>query len=332
MNKFSIILPVHNGGELVKICVNSIRNQTLQGFNLTVLDNCSTDGTVSWIESLNDERIKIIKSTEFLSIEDNWGRILDCKKNEFVTLIGHDDILLPHYLSEMNALINRHPNATLYQAHYNFIDKDGEVTGPCKPMDEKQFGYEFLAAQMAQTIDSMGTGYMMRSLDYDALGGIPINYPNLIFADHHLWTSLTMLGYKATTLKTCFNYRVHNSVSKVTNGEAYGQAFEQYVYFIASISQTDPQIKLVVERYGLEMLMYYAEALSHRILKTPVAKRKITVDDFLIKCSDFASLLIPNVQFNPMEKKKIKLAKYFDSNNLSRSAFHLIKRMSLAFS
>ena len=332
MNKFTIILPVHNGGDLVRICVKSILSQTRTDFNLVVLDNCSTDDTVSWIESLNDQRIEIKKSNKFLSIEDNWGRILDCKKNEFITLIGHDDILLPHYLSELSDLIDLHPNASLYQAHYNFIDKDGNITGPCKPMDEKQSGYEFLASLMAQTVDSMGTGYMMRSCDYDALGGIPINYPNLIFADHHLWISLAQLGYKATSFKTCFNYRVHNSVSRVTNGEAYQQAFEQYIYFISSISQTDPYYKVVVERYAFEMLMYYAEALSHRILKTPSGKRQITVDKFLLKCSDYASLLIPGAKFNPLEKKKIKLAMYFDKNNFSRSTFNFIKRLTLAFS
>lgn len=323
---------MHNGGELLKLCVKSILDQTYSKFNLTVLDNCSTDETVSWIESINDNRIEIIKSNEFLSIENNWGRILDCKKNEFVTLIGHDDIMLPHYLSEMNDLIAKHPNASLYQAHYNFIDKDGNITGPCKPMDETQFGYEFLAAQMANTIDSMGTGYMMRSIDYDSIGGIPINYPNLIFADYHLWICLSLLGYKATTLKTCFNYRLHNSVSRTTNGEAYQQAFEQYVYFISSLSETNIDAKIVVERYAYNMLMYYAEALSHRILKTPTGKRKITVDQFLMKCVDYASILIPGVPFNPMEKKKIWLAKYFDSNKFSRSSFNLIKRMSLAFS
>lgn len=50
---------------------------------------------------------------------------------------------------------------------------------------------------MARTIDSTGTGYMMRAADYDRLGGIPADYPNLIFADFALWMSLMRGGYKA---------------------------------------------------------------------------------------------------------------------------------------
>jgi glycosyltransferase involved in cell wall biosynthesis len=74
MKKFTIILPVRNGGKYAKECVNSILAQTLNDFNLTVLDNCSTDGTLQWITALNDERIIIHPSSNPLSIEENWGR------------------------------------------------------------------------------------------------------------------------------------------------------------------------------------------------------------------------------------------------------------------
>lgn len=332
MKKFSIILPVHNGGDYIKECVESILNQTLNDFNLIVLDNCSSDNTVAWLQSLNDARIEIINSPVLLSIEDNWARALNCKKNEFVTLIGHDDVLLPHYLEEMNALIFKHPQASLYQSHYNFINSKGEVSGPCKPMDEVQLGHEFLSAQMANTINSMGTGYMMRSIDFDAIGGMPVNYPNLIFADYHLWVSLSLLSYKATTFKTCFNYRIHNSVSKVTNGEKYAKAFEQYVYFIADLANTNSLIKQVAERYSYDMIMYYTQSLSHRILKTPKESRQINVNEFIDKCREYLSLLAPDKTFDARNRKKIWLAEKFDSNSLTRSTFHIIKRVADSFS
>lgn len=40
-------------------------------------------------------------------------------------------------------------------------------------------------------IDVMGSGFMMRSADYDDLGGIPAAYPNLLFADFELLINLT---------------------------------------------------------------------------------------------------------------------------------------------
>ena len=73
--KYSIILPVRNGGEYVKECVNSIVEQTYTDFHLHVLDNYSTDGTLEWVRSLKDERIKIYPSEIALSMEEIVGKL-----------------------------------------------------------------------------------------------------------------------------------------------------------------------------------------------------------------------------------------------------------------
>jgi glycosyltransferase involved in cell wall biosynthesis len=60
--RYSIILPVKNGGEYVKKSINSILRQELDTFNLIVLDNNTTDGATEWINSLKDNRINLYKS------------------------------------------------------------------------------------------------------------------------------------------------------------------------------------------------------------------------------------------------------------------------------
>lgn len=319
--KYSIVLPVRNGGEYVKECVNSILVQTLNDFNLHVLDNASTDGTSEWLASLNDPRITIHRSAESLSIEKNWSRIVSVPKNEFMTMIGHDDILEPFYLEEMDKLIAEHPEASLYQTHYNYIDKDGNVTRACLPMDKIQTASEFLACQMNNTIESTGTGYIMRSKDYDEAGGIPVRYPNLIFSDYELWIKLGSKSYKATSAKQCFRYRVHMSVSRVTNGMLYLEAFETYVRFMAGLSG-DTKFAEVINRYGRKMLLYFCESLAHRLLKTPVEKRAIKVKDLISRFEDMAKLLVPGQPFNPLLVRRIKLAASLDSNPLSRNLFN----------
>src|SRR5690242_20596906 len=187
--KFSIILPVKNGGEYIKECVQSILAQTFADFNLHILENCSNDGTAEWLKTLKDERIIIIPSEKSLNIEENWARILSIQKNEFMTIIGHDDLLDKDYLQTMNELIAQHPDASLYQTHFRFIDAKGNFIRHCKPMDEKQTAAEFLHSLFTDSIDTMGTGYIMRSKNYDIVEGIP-SYPNLLFADHVLWIEL----------------------------------------------------------------------------------------------------------------------------------------------
>jgi len=325
MQKFGVILPVKNGGSYIKECVQSIVNQTLQDFNLIILDNCSTDGTLQWLQSLQNDRIVIHESKRPLSIEDNWSRIKDVPKNEFITLIGHDDILETNYLEVMDALIKKHPNASLYQAHYKYINENGEFIRNCLPMDEIQFAHEFLASFMCRTIESTGTGYLMRSKDYDSVGGINPSFSNLIFADYALWIDLSLLNYKATSSSIAFKYRIHHSVSKVTNGEKYQQAFEKFLDFIHERCVND-KIKMVTEQYGKKMLMYHCESLSHRILKTPRNQRKVSVSDFIKNCIKYSKILIPGQKFQPLNRFRIKIAQVLDSSFITRDLFLLLKK------
>jgi glycosyltransferase involved in cell wall biosynthesis len=310
----------------VKECVKSILSQTLQDFNLVVLDNCSTDGTLEWLQSLNDPRIVIHKSEKPLSIEQSWARIKSIPKNEFITLIGHDDVLSENYLQVMADLIQKHPSASLYQMHFLYIDSNGEVLHNCRPMDEKQYAHEFLSAYMCNIIDSTGTGYMMRSGDYDDCGGINPAYKNLIFADFDLWIRLMLKSYKATAYEIGFKYRIHNSVSKITNGEAYQQAFDKFLEFIIEKAGENEKIKLVSERYGKRFLMYFCEALSHRVLKTPRTQRQITVRNLIEKYKSYAARMIPSQDFEPEKKIRIKVAKMLDSSFVARELFLLLKR------
>ncbi|GAC1456461.1 MAG: hypothetical protein NVSMB7_17720 [Chitinophagaceae bacterium] len=315
---------MYNGGEYVKECVNSILAQTLNDFTLHVLDNCSTDGTREWVNSLKDDRILCYPSEKTLSIEENWNRVLAMPKNEFITLIGHDDLLHPHYLQTMANLIRQHPAASLYQAHFIFIDAVGTEIRPCLPMAEIQYADEFLAAEFTKTLDSMGTGYMMRSKDYNAAGGMTLDYPKLIFADYALWVKLILLNYKATTAVTAFSYRLHNNTSKLTNGEDYQQAFVEYMHFLAGLRSGNKQIAAVLDRYGKQMLLYFCESLSHRLLKTPINLRITTVAQYIHKCRRYASDLIPGQSFNPLLKPRILLALLLD-NRPGRFIFKRLK-------
>ena len=269
----------------------------------------------------------IIESGSSLSIEENWSRIKEIPKNEFITLIGHDDILESNYLEIMDELIQKHPNASLYQAHYRYINEKGDFIRNCLPMDEIQLAHEFLAAFMCKTIDSTGTGYMMRAKDYDSLGGMDCSFKNLIFADYALWIELMLKGYKATSPEITFRYRIHNSVSKTTGGQEYQEAFEKFLNFIIDRSEKDDKIKNITERYGKIMLMYHCESLAHRLLKTPREQREILVSDFIEKCKKYAALMIPGQDFDPLKKFRINIAKILDNSAVGRNLFLFCKNI-----
>lgn len=325
--RFSIILPVRNGGHYVRECVESILWQSVKDFDLIVLDNCSTDGTTEWIGSLKEPRIKIYPADRPLTIEENWGRITEVPKNEFITLIGHDDILDPHYLATMDRLIGQHPDARLYQTHFRYIDSKGDLIRRCKPMDERQSPEEFLAFFLANSIDNMGTGYMMRSADYDAIGGIP-PYPNLLFADFELWTELSLPSYKATAFEECFAFRQHQSMTTTSSDLKYQFAFERFISYLEKVKQDHPQLAPAITRYSTGFIGYYCKGLSHRLLRTPIGKRNgQTVETMVKACKVFADRLVPGNDFDPYQLFSMRLARDIDRYWLSRQLFLLFKRI-----
>jgi len=314
--KFSIILPVRNGGEYVKECVASILSQTYSEFTLHVLDNNSTDGTFEWLDALHDSRIEITPSSTLLTIEENWARALTVKKNEFMTLIGHDDRLLPNYLQVMNNLINQYPDASLYQAHFNYIDSFGKFVRVSKKMAIIQTAEEFLACHINQSLDSMGTGYMMRTKDYEKLGGIPTNYPALLFADYELWIRLISISYKATSPLTLFEYRLHESTSKSANAVVYQNAFMKYIEFLIKLNKEQVEFKSVIKNQGLTLIKYYCKSLSHRMLRIPKSQRVLSVADFVFKCKILSKeLLGPENYFKPFHSLSIIIAILIDNSD-----------------
>ncbi|MEO6316429.1 MAG: glycosyltransferase family A protein [Chitinophagaceae bacterium] len=325
-NRFSIILPVRNGGTYVKECVHSILAQTYPHFNLLVLDNCSTDGTTEWINSLGDPRIVVYPAEKSLNIEQNWARILDVPKNEFMTCIGHDDVLLPGYLEEINSLIRKHPGASLYQTHFNFIDAKGDKIRNCLPMAGVEFAPVFLEKLLTRGIDVNGTGFMTRSRDYVIAGGIP-PFPNLIFADFALWLDLTRMGYKATSLQNCFSYRLHQSMTATTSPERFSAAFEIFIGYLRALRDRDPSLGEVINDHAAAILSYYCRSFSHKLLRTPLSQRHgLTVANWIGKCNTYAQQL-GLASFNGSALPGVQLAGAIDSNAIARGLFLLFKKL-----
>lgn len=328
MKKYSIVLPVRNGGEYVKECVNSILSQTLNEFNLHILDNCSTDGTLEWISALKDDRIIITPSVKSLTIEENWARALAIPKNEYLTLIGHDDVLCENYLEVMDELISKYHDASLYQAHFNYIDSKGKIIRACKPMAERETAEDFLTSLLTNNFDIMGTGFIMRSKDYDALGGIPVAYPNLLFADFELLVHLTRINYKATSSETCFCFRLHQSTTAVAPDIKLHQAFERFIYFLQSLKTQDKALDEVIKKYSPSFILFYCKGLSHRLLRTPIDKRSnLSVKKFIEKCESYSQSLAPNNTFKPLSVFSIWLAQVLDSSSVGRNLFLTFKKL-----
>ncbi len=178
MPGFSIIIPFKTGKTYLRECLHSALLQTHDDFDIIILaDNTSNqDGALDSVMALKDPRIRIEAATENLNILENWRRIKDLVKKEYMTILGYDDLLSKDFLKLINSMIQEDPEASLYHTHFNYIDAEGNTIKTCLPLPERLSADLYLTLSLEDKISVMATGYVFKSEDYDRLGGIPTNY------------------------------------------------------------------------------------------------------------------------------------------------------------
>ncbi len=111
----SIVLATYNGENFIKQQINSILAQDYQDFELIIQDDCSTDNTVSILNSYSklDPRIKILKNERNLGYTKNFMTLLENVKGDFVFLSDQDDIWVKNKISASLEIFKKHKDAEL---------------------------------------------------------------------------------------------------------------------------------------------------------------------------------------------------------------------------
>jgi glycosyltransferase involved in cell wall biosynthesis len=94
----SVCIPTYNGERFVADAVRSILQQTLTDFELLVVDDGSTDGTVGVVQGFTDPRLRMLQNPQRLGIPGNWNRCLALAQGEYLCLFHQDDVMLPENL------------------------------------------------------------------------------------------------------------------------------------------------------------------------------------------------------------------------------------------
>ncbi|WP_165062275.1 glycosyltransferase family A protein [Adlercreutzia sp. ZJ154] len=98
----SVIIPVYNNEKSIARCIDSLLKQTYCSFELIVIDNNSTDKTMSICKQYggSDSRIKIESETmQGVSFARNHG--LEKMRGDYVTFVDGDDWCNPCYLETL---------------------------------------------------------------------------------------------------------------------------------------------------------------------------------------------------------------------------------------
>lgn len=121
---FSVVIPLYNKEQSVLKTINSVLNQSFKDFELIVVNDGSTDNSVNQINTINDERLKIIhQENKGIASTRNTG--IRAAKFDWIALLDADDLWDQHHLENFASIINKTPEVKVISSGYRVAKKDG---------------------------------------------------------------------------------------------------------------------------------------------------------------------------------------------------------------
>ena len=90
-----IFILTYNRLSYLKSAINSALNQSIKNLKITIMDNCSTDGTEDYVKSLQKKysNLYYYKQRKNVSVLDNFLSVRQLVSAEYVLIFHDDDIL-----------------------------------------------------------------------------------------------------------------------------------------------------------------------------------------------------------------------------------------------
>ena len=109
----SIVTPVYNGERYLEECIQSVLTQTYTNVEYLIVNNCSTDATLSIARryELLDKRIKVYDYREFVDVIESHNRAfrLVSPESKYCKVVSSDDCLFPDCIAQMVELAEANP-------------------------------------------------------------------------------------------------------------------------------------------------------------------------------------------------------------------------------
>lgn len=180
----TIAIPIYNGERHLADAIASVLAQEFAEFELLLLDDGSTDSSLTVARGFHDGRIRILENGTNRGIPWTQNRALAEARGRYFGILDQDDVALPERLTRQVAFLERHPDIAAVGASYRTIGETksarGRVKTPPTTPDDIKASLLFFSA-MHQPVVTGRTG-ILRAYAYRE------DFP--ICSDYDLWSRL----------------------------------------------------------------------------------------------------------------------------------------------
>ncbi|MGE7906601.1 glycosyltransferase family 2 protein [Peribacillus sp. NPDC094092] len=182
----SIIILTRNGLSFTKECISSIFRHSKENFELILVDNGSTDGTVDFLKTLPNSKVIANKKNKGFSGGCNQGFTI--ARGENIVLLNNDTIVTNEWLRRLLWQLNKNPSIGIVGPRSNnVVSHQAIIPTTYKTMDQMQkFAKEWTQKhdQQGYEVDYLSGLCMIfkRSL-IDMIGGLDERFSPGYFED-----------------------------------------------------------------------------------------------------------------------------------------------------
>lgn len=209
----SVIVPVHNGETFIAEALNSLSSQSYSNIEIIVINDHSTDQTVSIVESLSDSRISLIDTDhKSRGIVGALNTGLATAKGDFVARMDADDICEPSRIEQQVRYMLKHVEVSVCGSRARkFGSSKGAIRVPVSN-DHIRTAAVFHSPFTHPSI-------MIRKSTLDATG-LQYEYGFELAEDYRLWTQLLKIGDGYNFRNKLLRYRVHQNQHSLSDYES----------------------------------------------------------------------------------------------------------------
>lgn len=124
-------MPAYNAAKTIRASIQSIQGQTVQEWELIVIDDGSKDDTAAILADLSakDSRIRFLQNEKNSGASYTRNRAVELAQGEWIAFLDSDDLWMPEKLEKQLALATIYPDMVICYTASSFINDDGELYG-----------------------------------------------------------------------------------------------------------------------------------------------------------------------------------------------------------
>ncbi|MBT9311507.1 glycosyltransferase family 2 protein [Leptothoe kymatousa] len=131
MPTISVVIPLYNAEKTIQLTLDSVFQQTFADFELIIIDDGSTDGSLEIVKACQDPRLRLF-SFENAGAAAARNQGIARAQGDYVALLDADDVWTPTKLADQLAIFREHPETGLVYSWSDYIDEMGEPVCPGK--------------------------------------------------------------------------------------------------------------------------------------------------------------------------------------------------------